>query len=638
MHRRGRPVDEAQIRRMSETLVHRGPDGSGVHIATHIGLGHRRLSIIDLETGKQPMSDPDGTVQVVFNGEIYNFLELKKVLEGKGHVFRTRSDTESIIHAYLEWGEDFVRRLRGMFAIGLWDARRNMLILVRDRIGEKPLYYLLDDNRLAFASELKALLTLPDLERRIDPQALDAYLSFGYVPSPLSILQGVRKLPPATMAVCTPDRFSTKTYWQLRMIPDSPPIKESQAVLELAAIFDEAVRLRLVSDVPLGAFLSGGVDSSAVVASMARLLGQAPVKTTSIGFQEKKINELEFAKIVARKYQTEHSEFVVQPEALAILDKVVWHLDEPFADSSAIPTWYVSEMARRKVTVALSGDGGDEIFAGYVQRYRMNQIEDRLRRLLPSFIRSNLLKPLSNIYPRAANLPRPLRLKQFLTNLSRPLEEAYFRDMSFYFKPEMKTRLYAPDLAAGIPAEGVQHFLGHHFQSVPGQDALTKVQYVDMMTYLPNDILVKVDRMSMAHALEVRTPLLDHLVLEFAARLPSRLKLHKGESKFIFKKMNEPRLPSDILYRKKHGFIVPLANWTRGPLQELARDCLFSPTSAVRDMTRPDYIRELWTQHQDQREDNASQIWCLMMLELWQRRFLRKDSGSATGDGAWPEK
>jgi asparagine synthase (glutamine-hydrolysing) len=618
-----RPVDRDLLRRMNDTLIHRGPDGSGLFVDGNIGLGHRRLSIIDLHTGDQPMATPEGDLQVVFNGEIYNFLEIKAELEKRGHVFRTRSDTETLLHGYREWGEEFVAHLRGMFAIALWDTRAKKLLLVRDRLGKKPLYYYFDGARLVFGSEMKALLADESIPRELDPQALDAYLSFGYVPSPLGIFKGMRKLPPAHLAVCDAKGMDIRCYWDLDMSHGGEDIPEERAVEELREVFDEAVRLRMISDVPLGAFLSGGVDSSAVVAAMAGMTNE-PVRTAAIGFSEKRFNELEYARVVAERYHTDHNEFVVEPDALGILDRLVWHFDEPFADSSAIPTWYVSQMARQKVTVALSGDGGDETFAGYTQRYAMNRFENEWRNRLPDFARRGVLGPLARLYPRADFLPRPLRLKSFMTNLALPVEQAYFRDMSFYFKPEAKARLLRADVASTMQ-DGAADVLGDHFARNRNPDVTSRVQYVDIKTYLPEDILVKVDRMSMAHSLEVRAPILDHKVMEYAARLPSSLKLRGNEGKYIFKKMNETRLSGDILYRKKQGFSIPLAAWLRGGLKDKAHDALFGREADLAELFDMNYVSDLWERHQSNRQDNATPLWGLVMLGLW--RKMVKNSG-----------
>jgi len=619
-------VNKELLEKMNNTLVHRGPDGEGYYIEKNIGLGHRRLSIIDLEGGKQPMGNEDGSIQVVFNGEIYNFLELKKDLEAKGYHFRTRSDTETIIYGYEEWGEEFVQKLRGMFAIALWDSRNQKLLLIRDRIGKKPVYYYLGKDRILFASEIKALLMDKSIPKEIDPIALDSYLSFGYVPSPLSIFKAIRKLPPAHIAVCKLGDFSVRQYWHLDMENIASPKSEEEVLEELRGLFDEAVRLRLISDVPLGAFLSGGVDSSAVVASMAGLIGNGPVKTATIGFSDKRFDELEYARIVAKQYQTDHTEFVVTPDALEVLDDIVWHLDEPFADASAIPTYYVSKMARQKVTVALSGDGGDETFAGYNNRYYMNRLEDSIRRKLPGFLKQNILGPMGEIYPKADFLPRPFRLKRFLSNLSHTFEQAYFRDMSFYFLPEMKEKLYRSEFKSTIKDFDAFSILGKHFKVNRNPDVTTRVQYVDIKTYLPEDILVKVDRMSMAHSLEVRAPILDHKLIEYVGSLPSNLKLKGKESKYIFKKMLEDRLPQNILYRRKQGFSIPLASWLRNEMRGFVEETLFSPNNGLNSYFNPEYIKEMWVKHLSGRQDYAYPLWGLMMFSLWKRRFLDKNN------------
>lgn len=624
----GPPVSKQEIKAMNATLVHRGPDGEGVWCAGNIGLGHRRLSIIDLAGGAQPMSSGDGQVTVVFNGEIYNFLELKAELSTRGHVFRTRSDTECIINGYLEWGVDVVEHLRGMFAFAIWDSRQKRLVLARDRLGKKPLYYFRTPRTVAFASELKALLTLPWVPRDLDCRALDAYLSFGYVPSPLSIFQQISKLPPAHLALLEGDRWQIRQYWRLALDEEAPP--EEDLLEQLAELFDQTVKLRMISDVPLGAFLSGGVDSSAVVASMA-CQESAPVTTTAIGFSEKEFDELEFARLVAKRYGTDHHEFVVRPEAATILPLLARHFDEPFADASAIPTYYVAKMAREKVTVALSGDGGDEVFAGYIQRYFMTRLEDRVRSHLPGWLRHHVLRCLAAAYPRLDNWPRPFRLKSFLTNVALDLEDAYFKDMSFYFSQEQKARLYQADFCRTVGPEGPGDFVRRHFHETKGLDVVTRVQYVDMMTYLPEDILVKVDRMTMANSLEVRSPLLDHKLIEFVARFASSLKLKGNISKYMFKKINEARLPPAVLYRKKQGFCVPLAKWLRADLREQARDLLFARSARIREYFSPSALTELWENHQQARMDNSVQLWGLVQLELWAREYLHR-GGRAVGN------
>ena len=617
---KGTPVDANLLERMNNIMAHRGPDDCGIFVSSGIGLGHRRLSVIDLDSGKQPMGNEDGSIQVAFDGAIYNFRELRKSLEEKGHRFRTRSDTESLLHAYEEWGESFAEKLRGMFAIALWDSREQKLMLIRDRLGKKPLYYSRTKNRLLFASELKAFLADPAIPREIDPSAVDAYMSFGYIPAPLSIFKSIRKLPPAHCAVCTRQGFAIREYWRLPMDEEAPPRKEEDLLDQLRSIFDEAVKIRMAGDVPLGAFLSGGIDSSLVVAAMSGLQAPEPVKTTAIGFDDKRFNELEFARAMAAHCKTDHTEFVVDPNAVSVLEDIVWHLDEPFADSSAIPTYYVSKMARQKVTVVLSGDGGDEVFAGYIKRYSMNRVEDRIRKILPGRLRC-WAGSISRMYPQTNRLPRPLRLKSFLRNISHTLEEAYFHDMSFYFTPEMKRRLYRPEYAAETGNPSPFSFLQDHFDTNRNPDVTTRVQYVDMKTLLPGDVLVKVDRMSMAHSLEVRSPLLDHRLIEFAGTLPSSLKLRGGDSKYILKKSMAHRLPQKILSRGKQGFSVPLAGWLRGELREFAEQALFSSRRMSREYFSDACIEKLWNSHLSGAQDNASQLWALVMLESWHRKF-----------------
>jgi asparagine synthase (glutamine-hydrolysing) len=404
---------------------------------------------------------------------------------------------------------------------------------------------------------------------------------------------------------------------------EASPQSEEEILEDLRALFDEAVRLRLTSDVPLGAFLSGGVDSSAVVASMAGLTGEERVKTATIGFSEKRFDEMEYARIVAGQYQTDHTEFVVNPDALKVLENIVWHLDEPFADASAIPTYYVSKMAREKVTVALSGDGGDEIFAGYINRYYMNRLEGSIRKKLPSFLRKTILGPLGEIYPRVDYLPRPFRLKRFLSNLSHSFEQAYFRDMSFYFLPEMKKKLYRPEFQRAVNDFNAFDILGDHFRVNQNSDSTSRVQYVDIKTYLPEDILVKVDRMSMAHSLEVRAPILDHKLIEYVGGLPSNLKLKGKESKYIFKKMLEDRLPPNILYRKKQGFSIPLASWLRNEMRGFVEETLFSTQNGLSTFFNLKYIEDMWRRHLSSRQDYAYPMWGIMMFSLWQQKFLR---------------
>jgi len=623
----GQPVDKELLQRMNNTLVHRGPDGEGYFIESNIGLGHRRLSIIDLEGGKQPMGNEDGSIQVVFNGEIYNFQELRKELRNKGHSFSTRTDTEVIVHLYEEYGEKCVEKLRGMFAFGIWDNLRKRLFLARDRLGKKPLYYFRDRKRFLFGSEMKALLQDVFIPKTIDLFAIDSYLSLLYIPSPLTIFKEIRKLPPAHyMTIDYSNSANSQivmggpvAYWDLEFKPDRT-LSELEWMERLDVLFKECVGVRLVSDVPLGAFLSGGVDSSAVVAYMVELL-KDPVITNAIGFRERAFNELEYAGVVAERFSTHHHEYFVNPDAVGILEKLVWHLDEPFADASAIPTYYVSQVARKNVTVAVSGDGGDEVFAGYVRRYSMSCLENMWREALPKFIRQHMVGPVAKFYPKGDYLPRWMRAKYMLTNLPLSPVEAYFRDMSCYL-PEEKEKLYQKDFRRSLNGYSPKDHFESFFKDSTIEDHLSRIQYMDLKTYLPEDILVKVDRMSMANSLEVRSPLLDHKFIEFAATIPSNLKLNGKISKYIFKKALENRLPKKILYRGKQGFSIPVGSWLRNELREYAEDILFSDKAKQRGYFDYNYVKKIWGHHLQGLRDHSDQLWTLLMLELWHRSFM----------------
>ena len=613
------PVDEALLRRMSDVMSHRGPDGDGFHLGPAVGLGHRRLSIIDVAGGTQPIYNEDGTSVVILNGEIYNFRDLRAALEARGHRFVTRSDTEVIVHAYEEHGVACVGELRGMFAFALWDERSRRMILARDRVGKKPLYYVHDDERLLFASELKALLQDPSLKRAVDPEGLADFFALGSVPAPRTILRGIAQLPPAHALVWEKGQVRVSEYWD---VPRGAVVQRSEGeTLEMfEAVFGEAVRLRLVSDVPLGAFLSGGVDSSAVVAAMARY-SDRPVRTTSVGFFERRFSELDHAGTVARRFGTDHHEVVLQPRAADVLPRLVWYLDAPLADSSALPTYYVARAARERVTVALSGDGGDEVFAGYQRRYGLNRWEVRLRRWLPNWTRAAVLGPISRIYPKGDWLPRPLRGKYFLANLSLSFERAYFGDVAL-FRPKERAGLLSGDFLAQLRDYDPFVDFARHFEKTEGLDHLSRLLYVDLKTWLVNDILGKVDRMSMANSLEVRAPFLDHKVIEFAATVPPDLKYRGRTSKYLLKRHLEGCLPRSVIYRPKQGFEIPLAKWLRTDLREVAVDLLLSPRSLGRGYLQPDCVRRLWRRHQRGVRDHASQLWALMILELWQRTFV----------------
>ena len=610
------------LRRMTSLMAHRGPNAEGATFWPQAALGHRRLSIIDLSTGDQPIFSEDRTKAVVLNGEIYNFQELRAELQAKGHTFATRSDTETIVHAYEESGPACVARLSGMFAFALWDETERRLLLARDRVGKKPLYYTHDGEQLWFASELKALLEPGDVKRKLSPEALGDYLSFGAVAAPATIFEGIDQVPPAHYLVWERGTVRTHEYWDVPR-PGVAFRTESSALEAFDEVFGEAVRSRLVSDVPIGAFLSGGVDSSAVVQRMAELTDR-PVVTTSVGFVEGAFSELEHARVVARAVGSEHHELVVTPRAAEVLPRLVWHLDEPFADSSALPTYYLARAARERVTVALSGDGGDEVFAGYERRYGLNRLEVRLRRWLPAWVGRGLLGPLGSIWPKGDRLPRPLRAKYVLQNLGTTFERAYFADLSL-FREADKARLLSHELRRQIGGHDSFSVLEPHFDRVRDLEPLERLLYVDLKTWLANDILVKVDRMSMANSLEVRSPLLDHRVIEFAAALPTDLKYHGGTSKYLLKRYLAQRLPSLDVTRSKQGFRIPLAAWLRGELRAAGEDLLLSPRALARGHFRPERVRQLWREHQRRARDRSGQLWALMVLELWQRIFLDRD-------------
>jgi asparagine synthase (glutamine-hydrolysing) len=615
----GHPVSPELLRRMTTAMTHRGPDCDGFHFGRGAGMGHRRLSIIDLNTGDQPIFNEDRTVAVILNGEIYNYQELRAELAAKGHRFTTQSDTEAIVHGYEEHGPEWVARLRGMFTIALWDDRHRRLLLARDRAGKKPLYYTHDAERLAYSSELKGLLQDSGLKRIVAPEALHDYLSFGCVPAPATILQGVHQIPPAHYLVWERGQVRLTEYWDVPR-DGHRERTEAQALEEFAAVFTDAVRVRLISDVPLGAFLSGGVDSTAVVETMARL-SDRPVRTTAVGFAEKRWSELPHARAVAEALHTDHHEVLVEARAAEVLPRLAWHLDEPFADSSALPTYYVAKAARERVTVALSGDGGDEIFAGYQRRYGLNRWEARLRRLLPGWARAGVLGPLGRVYPKADWLPRPLRAKYFLQNLGTSFERAYFSDLSL-LRPADKTALLHPELRATLGGHDSFTGFARHFDRVRHLDPLSQLLYVDFKNWLVNDILVKVDRMSMAVSLEVRAPLLDHKVVEFAASLAPEWKYRGRVSKYLLKRHLDQRVPASAVHRPKQGFEIPLAAWLRGELRDMAHDLLLSPRALGRGYVRGERVRALWERHQRGVGNHASALYALLMLELWHRTFI----------------
>ena len=599
--------------RMCQVIRHRGPDDQGVLVEHGVALGMRRLSIIDLAGGHQPMSGEDGSVNIVFNGEIYNYRELQTELESCGHSFQTSSDTEAIVHAYEEYGNACVNKLRGMFAFAVWDRRSRSLFIARDRVGKKPLYYTVTAQQtLVFGSELKSLLEHPEVGRDFNLEALDAYFTLGYVPDPLTIFRDVHKLPPGHHLVFENGQVKVEQYWDFNFETDGS-LQEEDCVSELRRLLDESVKLRLVADVPLGAFLSGGVDSSTIVGLMAGHMSQ-PVKTFSIGFHEDSYNELKYARLTAEKFGTDHHEFFVTPDICEIVDELVWHFDEPFADSSAIPTFMVSKLARDHVTVVLSGDGGDELFAGYT-RYVIDKKRDLFSRV-PAFVRKGLLQPLSE------HLPHNARGRNFIHNVALDPIDRYLDSMSIFSRLN-KRLLYAGEMQRFVQRDGevAKHFRDHAANVKTGNQT-DKLLYIDSKTYLPGDILTKVDRMSMAASLEARVPLLDHKLIEFVSRVPASFKLRGHETKYLLKKAVADIVPDAILNRPKQGFGVPMQEWINRQLRSRIRDTLDSSISKQRGYINPGYTQTLLEEHERGRRDHSMALWSLFMLELWHRRYV----------------
>ncbi|HEY7811011.1 MAG TPA: XrtA/PEP-CTERM system amidotransferase [Allosphingosinicella sp.] len=608
-----KPVDPARVRAMADTLAHRGPDGSGVWTGPGVGFGHRRLSIIDLEGGVQPMLSADRKLALTYNGEIYNFREVRAELEGRGHAFSTESDTEVILAAWRQWGPECLSRFNGMFAFALFDADADALFLARDRLGVKPLFLAtLPDGAIAFASELKGLLAHPLLRREVSPQAVEDYLTLGYVPDDASIVEGVTKLPAGHYLLVRRGMPVARAvrWWDVDF---SSPSRASAAALEeeLVERLRAAVTSRMVSDVPLGAFLSGGVDSSAVVAFMAEA-SRSAVETCSIGFTEADHDESVWARQVAERFATNHRSRMVGADDYALIDTLAEAFDEPFADASALSTYRVSELAREKVTVALSGDGADEAFAGY-RRYRLFANEEKVRGMLPGGARS-LFGRLGDVYPKLDWAPQIFRAKTTLQALGQSSEEAYAHAVNVT-PPLGRARLYAPSFRSALQDHrGEQRYIDT-MRSAPANDALGRAQYADMKIWLPGDILTKVDRTSMAVSLEAREPLLDHRLVEFAARLPSRLRLKGGSGKYLMKKALGRYLPDDILHRRKQGFVTPIGAWFRGPLAGEAEGLARSP--ALRELGWFDEaaIARVAAQHRAGRADHGRLLWQLLMLE-----------------------
>ncbi len=622
-------IDSDTLRRMTEVLSHRGPDDHGFFEDAYfarpgysntpgVALGHRRLSIIDLAGGQQPLANEDKSVWVVANGEIYNYRELRKRLEGSGHRFRTSSDTEVIVHLYEDLGTDMLELLDGMFALAVWDAKNRQLLLARDRLGQKPLVYRHEAGRLLFASELKSLLEVADVPRDISHQAIDEYLTYQYIPHPKTIFRGINKLPPGHFALWRDGRLRIDSYWQPNFnLEETRPYRDYAD--ELRELLTEAVRKRLQSDVPLGAFLSGGVDSTIIVGLMQSLVDE-PVRTFSIGFPVPEYDETSYARVAAERFGTVHEEFRVDPDAVGILDKLVWHYDEPFADSSAVPTWCVSELTRRHVTVALTGDGGDELFAGY-PRYRAVRL-GAMFDAMPSAIRRAALM---NIWKKLPASPRqksiPRRFKRFVEALGNTPRRRYLEWIAI-FGESRRASLYDERFLESLPDADPMDFLDAAFDRSDQRDPVTSTSLTDLVTYLPYDLMTKVDIASMAHGLECRQPFLDHRLVELAARMPIDLKYRRGVGKRILLETFSDIIPPSIVRRKKMGFGVPLDAWFRGPLVELSNSVLLDRKSLDRGFFRPESVRRLLEDHQQSRFDHSYRLWSLLVLELWLRRWV----------------
>ncbi len=615
-HQSGAPADPAALRRMADAMAHRGPDDAGFHTDGALGLAFRRLSIIDLGGGHQPILSEDGRRAIIFNGEIYNYQEVKAELEAKGRRFLTKSDTEVILAAYEAWGPDGVEKLRGMFAYAIWDRDADRLVLARDRLGVKPLHYAEDGERILFASEIKSILAHGGVSKEVEPEAVADYFALRYVPAPKTIYRAVRKLPPGhLMVVERGQRPVIRQYWDVRFTPDDSR-SEAAWIEELRSLLDESVRIRLMSEVPLGAFLSGGVDSSAVVATMAKF-STTPVSTHTIAFDEAAFDESAAAAELALHAGTSHHVETIRPDALEVLKRLAWHFDEPFADASAVPTYYVSKMARKHVTVALSGDGGDENFAGYARRYSFERAENRARAWLPRALRRTLFGALGAAYPKADWLPRVFRAKTTLTNLSLDPHEGFFNSMALSGHGRTVSPFLHPDFRKSLGAYRPSDLFRTLMEASGTRDPVSRAQYVDIKSFLVDDVLVKVDRASMAVSLEAREPLLDHRLMECAARMPSSLKLVGREGKVIFKKAISDRVPPDLLRRKKQGFELPISGWFRREIREFSEALLFRSHPVTDAFVDRAYVRSLYDAHLAGTRDATHHLYTALMFELW---------------------
>jgi asparagine synthase (glutamine-hydrolysing) len=611
----GDRIDAETIHRMCQSIVHRGPDDEGLFVKDGTGLGMRRLSIIDVAGGHQPVFNEDKTIWIVYNGETYNFPELRRDLESRGHRFSTHSDTEVIVHLYEEMGAECVQKLRGMFAFALYDQREKRLLLARDRFGKKPLHYALDGGRLYFGSEIKAILAVAPELAKVNQEALLQYMYFGYIPDPATAFTPIQKLPPGHLLEFEKGQIRLRKYWDLPRYSTHQPRSEEECLEELEWRLAEAVRMRLISDVPLGALLSGGTDSSTVVALMARA-SSSPVKTFTIGFKHDDFNESHYARIVAQRFGTDHHELILEPNVVETVETLTRSLEEPFGDSSMLPTYYVSCMARQHVTVALAGDGGDEVFAGYdrygihARRRIFEHVPDAVWRWYREYL-----------YPR---LPEAMHGRKFAYNVSLPWRERYVDGVSFLPAFEREMSLLSDEFRAQVSGiENPQNILFRYFEQAPADDPVSQMLYVDTKTYMTADILTKVDRMSMAASLEVRAPILDHVFVEWATGLPPEWKLRGRKQKYILTKLAERvGVPKEALYRRKQGFALPLVHWIRNELKDLLMTVLLEPRTMQRGYFNPEGVRRLLEEHFSGRRVHSQRIWRLLMFEMWHRNFL----------------
>lgn len=614
-------VTDGVLEQMNQAQFHRGPDEGDQYIDQHVGLAHRRLSIIDLSSGQQPMFSQDEQYVLIFNGEIYNFQEVRTELEQLGHQFKTHSDTEVILQAYIEWGPKSVEKLSGMFSYVVWDKQKKHIFITRDRLGIKPLFYAQVDDVLYFASELKSIKLLPNLDKTIDAKALEQYFALGYVAEPKTIYSSVSKMNPGhVMLIDLNDvKIEPYQYWDVSYA-EQTQMDEAEYTEQLVTEMKKAVDSHMMAEVPLGSFLSGGVDSSAVVAMMSQLSDKA-VKTCSIGFDVKDYNETDFAQMVAKRYQTDHEERVVASDDFDLLDELANLYDEPYADSSSMPTYRVCQLAREKVTVCMSGDGADELLAGY-RRYALMMNEEKVRANIPAAIRKAVFKPLGKVYPKLDWAPQFLRAKTTFQSLAMDTAEGYFHGVSI-MNDDQRRELFSHKVLENLGDYSALNVFREHEKNFDGKDALSLIQYLDIKTYLVGDILTKVDRASMAHSLEVRVPFLDHKFVEWTAKVPTELKLKQGQGKYVLKKAMEPHLPHDVLYRKKMGFRVPLADWFRGPLKDKLKDALLSQEMRESGLFNMNTIRKWIDDHQSGRKEYSAPLWTLLMFASFYRQSVR---------------